>query len=80
VKGTLTSQQLANEDQVWIKGGLGADWAFSENGYLRAALVLGYKFPSTSESAAVANVKAAGFDATLFTLEPDLTVAIGLKL
>jgi hypothetical protein len=80
VRGTLTSQQLANEDQIWIKGGMGADWAFSRNGYLRAELVLGYKLPSPSENDAVANAKAAGFDATLFTLEPDLAIAIGFKL
>ena len=80
VRGTLTSQQLSNEDQAWVKAGMGADWSFSGTGYIRAELVLGYKFPSKSENDAAANAKAAGFDATLFTLEPDLTVAVGFRL
>jgi hypothetical protein len=79
VRGTLSLQQLANENQVWIKAGMGADWPFSRNGYLRAELALGYKLPSQSESDSVANANAAGFNATLFTFEPDLALAIGFK-
>jgi hypothetical protein len=79
VRKTLTVQQQSNEDQVWIKGGMGMDWRFSPVGYLRAELVLGYKLPSQSETDSVNNAKSSGFDATLFTLEPDLTIAIGFN-
>lgn len=79
VRGTLSLDQLANENQLWVKAGVGADWPLFAGGYLRAELVLGYKFPSSAENAAVQNATSAGFNATLFTLEPDFTLAIGFR-
>jgi hypothetical protein len=79
VRRTLTDQQLADEDQLWIKAGIGADWSFVSWGYIRGEVLLGYKFPSQSESDAADNAKSSGFDATLYTLEPSLDIAIGFK-
>jgi hypothetical protein len=79
-RGSMTPQQLAPEDQAWIKAGMGAQIGLSNWGYLRAKLVLGWKMPSAPENDAVANQKSSGFDATLFSLEPDLSIAVGLKL
>jgi hypothetical protein len=81
VRGSKTDQQLGDESQIWLKAGMGAQMALSSWGYLRAQLLLGWKVPNPTENGQVANAKSSpGWDATLYSLEPDLSFALGFKL
>jgi hypothetical protein len=78
--GKMTDQQRVNEDQVWVKTGMGVQFPLSSWGYLRTQILFGWKVPNQSENDAVANAESAGFDATLYSFEPDLSIAVGFKL
>lgn len=68
------------DNQFWVKAGMGAQLPLSNWGYFRAQLLMGWKLPSQAENDAVANATTAGFDAALYTLEPDISFAVGFKL
>jgi hypothetical protein len=78
---TFISGSSDNPDnQFWIKAGMGAQLPLSDWGYIRAHLLFGWKIPSQAESDAVANATTSGFDASLYTLDPEIGFAVGFKL
>jgi hypothetical protein len=80
LRGSMSSQALDSENQFWVKAGIAAQLALAERVYLRAQFLMGWKFLSRAESDAVANARSAGFDATLFSLRPELGIALGFKI
>jgi hypothetical protein len=80
LRGGMNAQQLANEDQLWLKAGMGARFPLGAWGYFGIHYVLGWKVPNQPENDLVTNAKLAGFDATLVSLEPDVGIAVGFKL
>ena len=80
LRGSMSSQALDNENQFWVKAGMAAELALAERVYLRAQFLIGWKFLSPAETSAVENAKSAGFDATLFSLRPELGIALGFKI
>jgi hypothetical protein len=80
LRGSMSSQQLANENQFWVKAGIGTQIPLVNWGYLRAQLLIGWKILSPAESDAVATAITSGYGATLFSLQPELGIAVGFKI
>jgi hypothetical protein len=80
LRGSLSGQQLADENQFWVKAGIGSQIPLANWGYLRARFLIGWKMLSAAESSAVSTAINSGYDATLFSLEPELGIAVGFNL
>ena len=81
LRGSMTAQQRDNENQFWLKFGMGAQLDMAPWGYLRARFLVGWKLPNQAESDAVANARSSpGWDATLRTLEPEIGFAVGFNM
>jgi hypothetical protein len=82
VAGTkLSSSDLKDLNEFWIKAGVGADIPVSPQFYIRPELMVGYKLLSKPENDEVASVKAGGAtDVSLLDLSFELAVLFGVKL
>jgi hypothetical protein len=81
LRGSMTDQQLGNETQTWVKAGVGTQLGLFSWGYVRAIFLFGWKIPNQTENDVVANAKSSpGWDATLYSLQPDLSIAVGIRL
>jgi hypothetical protein len=56
----LSPQEKADLNELWIRGGVGADFFFGSF-YLRPVLTLGFKFLSPTDLGSVAAMQAAGY-------------------
>jgi hypothetical protein len=79
LRSSMTEQQKVNENQFWIRGGVGAEIGFLDRMVFRPELVIGYKFNNSAENAAVESARQAGFDAALFTLSFDFRLLVGYR-
>ncbi|MGD0728098.1 MAG: hypothetical protein ABSB63_21435 [Spirochaetia bacterium] len=77
----LTSQDLKDATEFWIKAGVGADIPITPQFYLRPELMLGYKLLSGPENDEVSSAKASGAtDVSMIDLSFELAVLFGVKL
>jgi hypothetical protein len=79
---TMTSQDLSDATEFWIKGGLGADIAVSPAFYVRPELIVGYKLLSKPENDLVTLTKTNPLitNVSLIDLSFELAVFLGVKL
>ncbi|MGA2977194.1 MAG: hypothetical protein ABSF77_17955 [Spirochaetia bacterium] len=80
LRASMTDAEKADENRFWMRAGIGAEYSISSNAYIRPELIVGYRFPSSSETAAYLNAQKAGFAPLWFTIEPDLSLLIGWNL
>lgn len=80
LRASMTDAEKADENRIWMRAGIGAEYSIASNVYIRPELIVGYRFPSASETAAYLNAQKAGFAPFWFTIEPDLSLLIGWNL
>ncbi len=77
----MTSQDLSDATEFWIKGGVGADISVSPQFYIRPEVIVGYKLLSGPENDLVDATKAGGgTDVSMLDLGFELSVLFGIRL
>ncbi len=76
--GEDVSDSLENE--LWIKGGVLADFNLGSKMYLRPAALIGYRFLTSDEKDMISDVEDAGFEMSILPLRLDLSISLGFKL
>ena len=77
LKASMTDQQKADENQFWVKAGVGADVMIFGKAFIRPELIAGLKLPNGSERSAIASAQQAGFNALLLTFTFDFSLLVG---
>jgi len=87
LKSGLTSQEQADLNQLWIRGGVGADFSLGQKLYLRPELLTGFKILSSTDNDTVTGVKNAltglglsNVSASMGYWSWDLSLMLGYKL
>lgn len=76
-----TDQQKTDANELFIKGGLGADISVTPKFYIRPELIVGYKLLSKGENDQIAALKFGGAtDASILDLSFELAVLFGVRL
>jgi len=79
LRAGMTSQQLADLDELWIKAGVSADFLLSPRFFVRPALMIGYKFLSQGESNSISTAPS-GSTMSIVNLSAELSVLFGYRI
>jgi hypothetical protein len=83
LKAGLSDDQKADLNQLWLEGGLGADFRVSPSAFFRTQALIGYKINSRLEGDYIDDVEAYygdGRKGTITWLRLDVGASIGFKL
>jgi hypothetical protein len=80
LKSSLTSQQQSDLNELWIEGGVGADFSLGQF-YVRPEVVVGFKPLSKTDNNVVTTFQGAGYTSTSFTyFTINLNLLAGFKI
>ncbi len=75
----MTDDEIADFNNFWLKGGVGADIKVSDVLFVRPKLILGFQFLTDEQKQAIEDDDALGLDLSIVNMKIDLGVYVGYK-